>query len=90
MLINQLRESLFRVRGLETKLNQLVDRINSMLDANTNLQEENKVLCGKFDNSEQRSRNYLVVHGVPGSTSENTDDLVMNVLSNELGGRTFA
>ena len=52
-----------------------------MLDANTNLQEVNKFLHEKFDNFEQRSRNYnLVVHGVPESTKENSDGLVMNLI----------
>ena len=81
VLINQLQEPLLRVGELETKLNQLENGVNSMLDVNMNLQEENKVFHKKLDHFEQRNYN-LVVHGLPELTNKNTDDLVMNVISN--------
>ena len=72
VMISELRDPLIHVSELESKIN--------------NLEKENNKLNERLDNIEQRSRNInLVVHGIAETNGENTDDMVMDVVQNNLG-----
>ena len=63
----------------------------NLLNDNKMLRDKIELLESKVDDQEQRNRNYcLVLHGVEEKEGENTDELVINTVVNDLGITGFS
>ena len=60
--------------------------IQQLENDNKRLNDEINVLDKSIDDQEQRSRNYcLLLHGIVEDEKEETDEIVLNIINNELG-----
>ena len=60
--------------------------IQELENENKRLNDEINKLDRSLDDQEQRSRNYcLLLHGIVEDAREETDDIVLNIINNELG-----
>ena len=83
-----INEVLTKIKVLEDfkAVNETVTEYLS--DDNKRLHENIKALETRIDDNEQRSRNgCLLIHGVMESERENTDDIALDIINNELGLR---
>ena len=70
----------------EDKIKELEDRINSLEEKNEDLITKNHDFCIKIDDLEQYSRrNCLLLHGVKEDDEENTDEIVLRTVAEEIG-----
>ena len=89
--LKALNELAVKVEALESykAVNNTVTE--NLLNENKKLRDKIEVLESKVDDQEQRSRNYcLVLHGVEEKEGENTDELVINTMVNDLGIAGFS
>ena len=83
-----------RIQDLEDVKAVNENSINKLTDDNLRLHGEVNKLLRRVDDQEQRSRNNcLLFHGIPEhenvETKENTDDVVLSVIINNLGFEDF-